>query len=44
MRLPTLLLLFVLTGILAFAAANWAVIVAPTTVSLLVADIQARSD
>ena len=41
MRLPTLLLLFVLTGILAFAAANWAVIVAPTTVSLLVADIQA---
>ena len=41
MRLPTLLLLFVLMGILAFAVANWAVIVAPTTVSLLVADIQA---
>ena len=41
MRLPTLLLLFVLMGILAFAFANWAVIVAPTTVSLLVADIQA---
>lgn len=41
MRLPTLLLLFVLMGILAFAIANWAVIVAPTTVSLLVADIQA---
>lgn len=41
MRLPTLLLLLVLMGILAFAFANWAVIVAPTTVSLLVADIQA---
>jgi uncharacterized integral membrane protein len=41
MRLPTLLLLVVLIGILAFAAVNWSVITAPTTVSLLVADVQA---
>ena len=41
MRLPTLLLLFVLIGIVAFAVANLTVIMAPTTVSLLVADIQA---
>ena len=41
MKLPTLLLMFVLTGIVAFAVVNWSVIMAPTTVSLLVADIQA---
>lgn len=41
MKLPTLLLMFVLTGIVAFAVVNWNVIMAPTTVSLLVADIQA---
>ena len=41
MRAPTLLLLVVLTGIVVFAGVNWGVITAPTTVSLLVADIQA---
>lgn len=41
MKAPTLLLMFVLTGIVAFAVVNWSVIMAPTTVSLLVADIQA---
>ncbi len=41
MRAPTLLLLVVLTGIVVFAGVNWSVITAPTTVSLLVTDIQA---
>jgi uncharacterized integral membrane protein len=41
MRLPTLFLLFVLFCILVFATVNWSVITAPTTVSLLFADIQA---
>ena len=41
MRAPTLLLLVVLTGIVVFAGVNWGVITAPTTVSLLVTDIQA---
>jgi hypothetical protein len=41
MRAPTLFLLVVLTGIVVFAGVNWGVITAPTTVSLLVTDIQA---
>ena|SRR5258706_8459818 len=41
MKAPTLLLLVVLTGIVVFAGVNWGVITAPTTVSLLVTDIQA---
>ena len=41
MKLPTLLLLLVLTIIAVFAAVNWSVITAPTTVSLLVTDVQA---
>jgi len=41
MKAPTVLLLVVLTVIVAFAAANWSVITAPTTVSVLVTDIQA---
>ena len=41
MKAPTLLLLLVLTGIVIFAAVNWGVITAPTTISLLVTDIQA---
>ena len=41
MKAPTLLLLIVLTGIVVFAAVNWSVITAPTTVSLLVTDVQA---
>jgi hypothetical protein len=41
MRAPTLLLLLVLTGIVVFAGVNWGVITAPTTISLLVTDIQA---
>ncbi len=41
MRLPSLLLLVVLILVLAFAVVNWSVIIAPTTVSLLVADVQA---
>ncbi len=41
MRLPTLLLLVVLTFILVFAGVNWSVITTPATVSLLVADVQA---
>ncbi len=41
MKLPTLLLLLVLTVIVVFAAVNWSVITAPTTVSLLVSDVQA---
>lgn len=41
MRAPTLLLLVVLTGIVVFAGVNWSVITAPTTVSLLVTDVQA---
>ena len=41
MKAPTLLLLVVLTGIVVFAGVNWSVITAPTTVSLLVTDVQA---
>ena len=41
MKAPTLLLLVVLTGIVGFAGVNWSVITAPTTVSLLVTDVQA---
>jgi hypothetical protein len=41
MRAPTLLLLLVLMGIVVFAGVNWGVITAPTTISLLVTDIQA---
>lgn len=41
MKAPTLLLLVVLALIVVFAAVNWSVIMAPTTVSLIVADIQA---
>lgn len=41
MKAPTLLLLVVLTVIVVFAAVNWSVITAPTTVSLLVTDVQA---
>ena len=41
MKAPTLLLLLVLTGIVVFAGVNWGVITAPTTISLLVTDIQA---
>ena len=41
MKLPTLLLLLVLTVIVVFAIVNWSVITAPTTVSLLVTDVQA---
>ena len=41
MKAPTLVLLVVLAVIVLFAAVNWSVIMAPTTVSLLVADIQA---
>jgi len=41
MRAPTVLLLVVLTGIVVFAGVNWGVITAPTTVSLLVSDVQA---
>ena len=41
MKTPTLLLLIVLAFIALFAIVNWSVIVAPTSVSLLVADIQA---
>jgi uncharacterized integral membrane protein len=41
MKAPTLLLLLVLAVIVLFAIINWNAIVAPTTVSLLVADIQA---
>jgi hypothetical protein len=41
MKAPTLLLLVVLAVVVVFAAANWSVITAPTTVSVLVADIQA---
>lgn len=41
MKAPTLLLLLVLTVIVVFAAVNWGVITAPTTVSLLVTDVQA---
>lgn len=41
MKAPTVLLLAVLIVIVAFAAANWSVITAPTTVSVLVTDIQA---
>jgi hypothetical protein len=41
MKAPTLLLLLVLAAVVLFAAVNWHAIVAPTTVSLLVTDIQA---
>jgi hypothetical protein len=41
MKAPTLLLLLVLVAVVLFAALNWHAIVAPTTVSLLVTDIQA---
>lgn len=41
MRLPSLLLLIVLACVLTFAVVNWSVIIAPTTISLLVADVQA---
>ncbi|MEO8159626.1 MAG: LapA family protein [Betaproteobacteria bacterium] len=41
MRLPSLLLLVALILVLTFAVANWSVIIAPTSVSLLVADVQA---
>ena len=41
MNAPTLLLLVVLILVVIFAGVNWGVITAPTTVSLLVTDIQA---
>jgi mannitol-specific phosphotransferase system IIBC component len=41
MKAPTILLLAILAVIFVFAAANWGVITAPATVSLLVADVQA---
>jgi len=41
MKAPTLLLLLVLAAVVLFAAVNWHAIVTPTTVSLLVTDIQA---
>jgi energy-coupling factor transporter transmembrane protein EcfT len=41
MRARTLVLLVVLTAIGVFAAVNWKAIVAPTTLSLVVADVQA---
>ncbi len=41
MRTRTLLLLVVLMAIGVFAAINWTAIVAPTTLSLLVTDVQA---
>jgi hypothetical protein len=41
MKTPTILLLVVLGFVIIFTAANWGVITAPTTVSLIVGDIQA---
>jgi hypothetical protein len=41
MKAPTILLLVVLGLVVIFTIANWGVIMTPTTVSLLVADIQA---
>ena len=41
MKAPTVLLLAVLALIVVFAAVNWSVIMAPTTVSMLVTDVQA---
>ena len=41
MKAPTILLLLVLALTVVFTAANWSVIMAPTTVSMLVADVQA---
>ena len=41
MKAPTLLLLVVLALVVAFAAVNWSAIMAPTTVSMLVTDVQA---
>ncbi len=41
MKTPTLLLLVVLAFVALFAIVNWNAIVTPTTVSMLVADIQA---
>jgi hypothetical protein len=41
MKTPTILLLAVLALIVVFAVVNWNVIMAPTTVSMLVTDVQA---
>lgn len=41
MKAPTVVLLAVLAFVVLFAAVNWSVIMAPTTVSLIVADVQA---
>jgi hypothetical protein len=41
MKAPTILLLALLAIVVTFTAANWSVIMAPTTVSLLVTDVQA---
>ena len=41
MKAPTILLLAIIAIIVIFTAANWSVIMAPTTVSMLVADVQA---
>lgn len=41
MKAPTILLLLVLVLIAVFTVANWGVIMAPTAVSLIVADVQA---
>jgi signal transduction histidine kinase len=41
MKTPTILLLVLLGFVIIFTAANWGVITAPTTVSLIVGDIQA---
>ena len=41
MKAPTVLLLAVLALIFAFAVVNWSAIMAPTTVSMLVTDVQA---
>jgi len=41
MKAPTVVLLVVLTLIVVFTAVNWSVIMAPTTISMLVTDVQA---
>jgi hypothetical protein len=41
MKAPTILLLAIIAIIVIFTAANWSVIMAPTTVSMLIADVQA---
>jgi ABC-type multidrug transport system fused ATPase/permease subunit len=41
MKAPTVLLLAVLALIVVFTAVNWSVIMAPTTVSMLITDVQA---